>query len=301
MSRPIYQHPLAYLLGLEGLALLHGWAGDRGEEFTRARLDEIRRLVADPELSAHPGVEVSRGGLDDGYTRWAPRYDGPNRLFDLDEPFVYGILDTLPVGRALDAGCGTGRFARGLAQRGHQVIGVDGNAGMLRVAHERVPSARFARGDLHRLPLADASVDLVVCALALSHVAELEGAISEFARVLTPGGHLLISDVHHELIFRGSVVQAPGPDGSPALVPTYRHRPGDFLRAALRHDLLVRGCEEPKEAVPRSDPLETGPGPWESWPWSLMDLVPAARDAAWDIPLVINWHFQRELDSRVQN
>lgn len=285
----IFQHPLAYLLGLEGIALLRGWAGDFDEQFTRDRLDEVRRLLDDPQLSEHPGVQVARGRLEDGYTRWAANYDGPNRLFDLDEPFVYQIMDELPALVALDAGCGTGRFARGLAERGHRVIGVDGNAGMLKVAQERVPSARFARGDLQSLPVADSSVHLVVCALALSHLPTLEPVMSEFARVLAPGGHLIISDVHHELVFRGSVVMAPGPDGRPGLVPTYRHTPGDFLRAALGRQLVLRACEEPMAAL---QPAPTDPGPWESWPWSLLGLLPEAADAAWEIPLVINWHFQ---------
>jgi SAM-dependent methyltransferase len=301
MKKPIFQHPLAYLLGLEGLALMRGWAGDFDEEFTRNRLDEVRRLLHDPLLTSHPGIEVTRGRLDDGYTQWAPDYDSPNRLFDLDEPFVYGVVDDLPIAVALDAGCGTGRFAQGLAHQGHEVIGVDGNVDMLRVARRRVPSARFVLGDLHALPVADASVDLVVCALALSHVPSLEPVMGEFARVLVPGGHLLISDVHHELIFRGSVVMGSGPDGRPCLVPTYRHTPGAFLRVSLNNRLALRGCEEPRQPVPaepKSEPLpELGAadlGPWQSWPWSLMDLLPTARDAAWDIPLVINWHFQRE-------
>ena len=44
----MYQHPLAYLLGLEGIALLRAWAGDHDREFTEARLAEMRRLLADP-------------------------------------------------------------------------------------------------------------------------------------------------------------------------------------------------------------------------------------------------------------
>ncbi|GLY15138.1 hypothetical protein Kisp01_21530 [Kineosporia sp. NBRC 101677] len=294
MREPIYQHPLAYLLGLEGLALLRGWAGDFDEEFTRGRLDEVRRLLDDPQLRAHPGVQARRGLVNDGYQRWAAHYDTPNSLFDLDEPFVHGVVESLPVGTALDAACGTGRFARDLARRGHRVLGVDGNAEMLRVAQGRLPAAQFVRGDLHRLPVADASVDLVVCALALSHLPALEPAMGEFSRVLRPGGHLVISDVHHECVFRGSVVNATGSDGRPGLVPTYRHRPGDFLRAALAHGLQVRACEEPKASRP-VEPEGEDPGPWSGWPWSLSGLAPEAWKAAWDVPLVINWHFQRDV------
>jgi hypothetical protein len=46
----IYQDPLAYLLGLEGIALLDAWAGDHDRAFTDARLAEIRRLLDDEQL-----------------------------------------------------------------------------------------------------------------------------------------------------------------------------------------------------------------------------------------------------------
>ena len=46
----IYQDPLAYLLGLEGIALLDGWAGDHDRAFTEARLAEVRRLLDDEQL-----------------------------------------------------------------------------------------------------------------------------------------------------------------------------------------------------------------------------------------------------------
>ena len=41
----IYQHPLAYLLGIEGVALLRAWAGDHDREFVHARLADVRRLL----------------------------------------------------------------------------------------------------------------------------------------------------------------------------------------------------------------------------------------------------------------
>jgi hypothetical protein len=105
----------------------------------------------------------------------------------------------------------------------------------------------------------------------------------------------VISDVHVELILRGSVVQALGNAGQPGLVPTYRHPTGDFLRAALSHGLQVRRCEEPGVA-PSGDPGAPPPDlvlrPWQEWPWALMDLVPEANRAASSTPAAIIWHFQ---------
>jgi SAM-dependent methyltransferase len=295
----IYQHPLAYLVGLEGLALLRGWGGDFDRDFVLARLAEVRRLLDEPALANHPGVDVARRNSQTGYATWASTYDGPNTLFAIDEPAVDTILDVLPVGDALDAACGTGRFAARLATRGHRVVGVDSSPEMLDVARTNVPGAEFHLGDLDELPVLDASVDLVVCALALAHVPDVAPVMAEFARVIRPGGHVVISDVHHELVFRGSVTRALGPNGEPGRTPAHRHTTGDFLRAALAVGLQVRRCDE--LARPSSDsslqqlpaPDEITVGPWEGWPWTLMDLVPAAAQAAWAIPAIIVWDFER--------
>jgi len=294
----IYQHPLAYLLGLEGIALLRAWAGDYDKAFVEARLAEVRRLLDTESLAGHGGVMVRRGDTVTGYRQWSATYDEPrNALFDVDEPIVREILDALPAGDALDAACGTGRYAADLAARGHRVVGVDSSAEMLGLARARVPRGAFLVGDLHRLPLRDGAVDLVVSGLALAHVPALAPVMAEFARVLRAGGHLVISDAHHELVLRGSVVHALGPAGEPGLVATYRHTPGDFLRAALPAGLQVRRCEEPRGPVgdpppPRPPGAGFEAGGWREWPWSLMDLVPEATWAAGGTPAAIVWHFQ---------
>jgi SAM-dependent methyltransferase len=296
----IYQHPLAYLLGLEGLALLRAWSGDFDQAFVERRLDEVRRLLATEALAAHDGVLVERGDTVTGYRQWASAYDEPrNSLFDSDEPVVHPILDALPPGDALDAACGTGRYAAHLAARGHRVVGVDSSPEMLQRARVRVPSADFRPGDLHRLPVPDGGVDLVVAALALTHVPDLAPVLAEFARVLRPGGRLVIADAHHEIVLRGSVPHALGPHGEPGLTPTYRHTPGDYLRAALPLGLAVRRCEEPLNAPEGAPPpgevtVPTVPevAQWQDWPWSLLGLVPEAARAAWAVPSVIVWEFE---------
>jgi ubiquinone/menaquinone biosynthesis C-methylase UbiE len=292
----IYQHPLAYLLGVEGLALLRAWAGDYDEAFVRARLAEVRRLLEEPVLADHPGVAVRRGDMPGAYRRWSASYDEPrNSLFDSDEPVMHEILEAAPAGTVLDAACGTGRYAAFLAARGHRVVGVDRSTEMLHRARARVPEGTFVCGDLDRLPVAGGAVDAVVCALALVHLPTLAPVMAEFARVLRPDGHLLISDVHRDLVLLGSVVQSLGPAGEPGLAPTYRHSTGDYLRAALPVGLRVRRCEEPRPTLPdepESPPEETTVGEWADWPWTLLPLVPAATHAAWDKPSTTVWHFQ---------
>jgi SAM-dependent methyltransferase len=296
----IYQHPLAYLLGLEGIALLRAWAGDFDKDFVDRRLAEVRRLLATEAIAGHEGVMVDRGDTLTGYRRWSATYDEPrNSLFDRDEPVMHQIIDALPSGDALDAACGTGRYAEYLAGRGHRVVGVDSSPEMLDRARARVPSGEFRLGDLHRLPLADGSVDVVVAALALTHVPALAPVMAEFARVLRPGGHLVISDAHSELVLRGSVPHALGPNDEPGLVASYRHTTGDFLRAALPAGFRVRRCEEPgggpgDDRPPPPPPTEVTVSGWHEWPWSLLDLVPEATRAAWAIPPVVIWLFELE-------
>jgi hypothetical protein len=111
--------PAGYVLGLKGLALLRGWAGDFDETFTRDRLVTVRSLLEDPVLKSHAGVPVNIASVADGYQQWAATYEEPNGLFEFDEPFVHDILDGLRPGVALDAACGTGRFSEELARRGH--------------------------------------------------------------------------------------------------------------------------------------------------------------------------------------
>src|SRR5262249_56726095 len=115
---------------------------------------------------------------------WAAPYAEPgNQMLEIEQPLLRRILDGLPVGTALDAACGTGRHTEYLAQLGHRVIGVDQSAEMLERATRRLPDVEFHRADLDRLPLPDNAVDIVVCALALTHVPRLAPVMAEFARV----------------------------------------------------------------------------------------------------------------------
>jgi SAM-dependent methyltransferase len=215
----IYQHPLAYLLGLEGVALLHAFAGEYDRDFTEARLAEVRALLESADQLGS-GAAIRPIPVVEGYGAWAESYDLPgNQLIDLEQPIVREILDGLPLGTALDAACGTGRHAEYLATLGHTVIGVDSSPEMLAIAAAKVPGAEFSEGDLHQLPLPDQHVDVVVCALALTHVPELVPVLTEFVRVLRPGGHLVISDSRGLLGYFGSPVVKALPGGGFGYLP----------------------------------------------------------------------------------
>ena len=293
----IYQHPLAYLLGLEGIALLRAFSGAYDRDFTLARLREIQELLDSAEELGE-GVEARPMTTRDGYAGWAPVYDEPgNQLLDLEQPVVREILDGLPHGVALDAACGTGRHTAYLAELGHKVIGVDTSPEMLARAREKVPDGEFHEADLHELPLADDSVDLVVCAVALAHVPDLARALTELVRVLRPNGHLVISDSRGLIGDIGLPLVKIGPDGEFGYMPIWGRLASDYLAAALPLGLQVRRCEEPRrpsplvddEARPTADHVPGKPPNI----WSLHRFCSAATNAAYrDNPVAIIWHFQ---------
>ncbi|TQL68785.1 methyltransferase family protein [Nocardioides albertanoniae] len=98
-------------------------------------------------------------------------------------------------GRILDAGCGPGQWSRFLAETGTgEVVGVDASSGFLSSARARHRDLALARADLAALPLADSSVGGVLAWYSIIHTppAGLPSILSELARVLTPGGSLLL-------------------------------------------------------------------------------------------------------------
>jgi SAM-dependent methyltransferase len=97
-----------------------------------------------------------------------------------------------------DVGCGTGFLAAGLAPRVAQVHALDGSPAMIEAAKRNL--AAFANVTYHAtdgdaLPLADASVDAVLANMFLHHCPDPAAAIREMARILRPGGRLVITDM----------------------------------------------------------------------------------------------------------
>ncbi|BCJ38714.1 hypothetical protein Athai_62170 [Actinocatenispora thailandica] len=294
-----YLSRLGYLLGVEGVALLRGIRDGTGDRaFVEARLAEIRELLADPALRDADDLDAAPDGIstDEVYDGWAAHYDGPNSMIELEQPLVRDIVAGLPVGTALDAACGTGRHAGYLAGLGHRVIGVDANARMLAVAATKLPELDLRRGMLDALPLDAGSVDLVVCGLALCHVPDLGPVFAEFARVLRPGGHLVVSDLHQLLSYlRPTLPRAPGPDGRPTILVEY-HRPlSAYLTVALAHGFQLRHCAEPHRADRPERPSPRPPMPTEVG-WELLDQIPEAAALALDVPSIVLLHLQLPAD-----
>ncbi len=102
--------------------------------------------------------------------------------------------------RALDAGCGTGHTALVFAPHLAEVVALDLTEAMLaqgrKLARDRnITNIKFQRGDVERMPFADASFDLVTSRYSAHHYPHPLHALHEFVRVLKPGGTFLLVDV----------------------------------------------------------------------------------------------------------
>jgi ubiquinone/menaquinone biosynthesis C-methylase UbiE len=119
-----------------------------------------------------------------------------------DRPLERGLLAAFaekvrhaPAGPVVDLGCGPGHIAAHLHGLGLPVLGVDQSAEMLAVGSARYPGVSFALSTITRLGLADNSCSGVLSRSSVIHLppALLPSALTEFARVLVPGGWLLLS------------------------------------------------------------------------------------------------------------
>jgi SAM-dependent methyltransferase len=116
------------------------------------------------------------------------------RLAILD-PIMIERVELGPVGRVLDVGCGEGRFCRLLARAAVQTTGIDPTAALIEAARRRHPDGRYVMARAENLPFPDGSFDLVVSYLSLVDIEDLRAAVAELARVLAPGGKLLIANL----------------------------------------------------------------------------------------------------------
>jgi SAM-dependent methyltransferase len=203
-----------------------------------------------------------------------------NGLIDAEEPVVDELIRDLPVGKALDVACGTGRHAARLAALGYETVGIDATAAMLDVARTRAPQVDFRLGDFTALPVDDASFDLAICALALAHVRDPSPAIAEIARAVRPGGRVVLTDAHPTFATVFGQAFFPTPGGGLAFVRNHPVMIGTYLAAFRAGGLNVLDCVE----VPAHVDFTRG-------------LFAPAADAAtafWDgIPAALVWSLEK--------
>lgn len=113
----------------------------------------------------------------------------------LEQQLILGLAGELPGRKVLDAGCGDGTLVGALAARGATVTGVDADPAMLSMAQANAPGASFIQGRVERLPLPDASFDVVAAVAVLCFAPDPAGAMRELTRVLRPGGRLVLGEL----------------------------------------------------------------------------------------------------------
>jgi len=137
--------------------------------------------------------ETDNEALWERHARWWQREYSDGADLEYEHQILPLVAEYVcSTGRVLDVGCGEGQVARHLAGLGCEVVGLDPIAAQVGVAHDRGGGPRYARARADALPCADATFDCVLVCLAIEHVDEFETALGEFARVLAPGGRLVL-------------------------------------------------------------------------------------------------------------
>lgn len=212
----------------------------------------------------------------EAWAAWA-RAPGHDAFWHFTLPQLLEIVPP-PGELTVDLGCGEGRLDRELRARGHRVVGVDSSPTLARLAAEHEDPTTAVLADAVALPIRAGAADLVVACLSLQDVDDLDGAVREAARVLTPAGRLCVAIVHplnSSGRFSGDGADAPfvvehyleerrysdaiERDG---LAMTFHsmHRPFEaYVGAFERAGLAVEALREPSWAAP------VGASRWEGW------------------------------------
>jgi len=212
----------------------------------------------------------------DAYERWAPSYlPAPhNPVMRAEQGAMLELLPPIAGKSALDLACGTGRYARLLAEAGAaRVVAADFSPAMLR----RVDSAWRVRAGLTALPFANGAFDIVVSGLALGHAADLRRCFDEIARVLVPGGVLLYSDFHHAATLAGQTRSFRDERGRRLTVPPDGYAIDAHRTAALGAGFAIDELRELRVGIELNEVFEGSDALYSRFPGLPIALVMRAR------------------------
>ncbi len=187
----------------EGANVWFGLPPDAGlvQDILRHLPEEDPVLAADRRAAARVLAERARIASE-SFRRQGADWD-EMRALDLPaaaiEAALLGLLPAGPLGRVLDIGTGTGRLLELLAPRVSAGLGVDASRAMLALARARLAKTGFGhlsvrQADMYSLPLAG-TYDVVVLQMVLHYAEDPAAVLAEAARVLAPGGCLLVVDL----------------------------------------------------------------------------------------------------------
>lgn len=159
-------------------------------------------LVVRPERAAMAGQPMGGAQPTDelavSYARWRSRRLG--RITDaLERQLLFELVGPVEGKTLLDVGCGDGALASEFARRGAIVTGLDTDPAMIAAARRRAEAEavplRFVAGQAEKLPFENSSFDHVLAVTVLCFIRNAEQPIAEMARVLKPGGRLVIGEL----------------------------------------------------------------------------------------------------------
>lgn len=146
------------------------------------------------------GGDISKHGVEKAYARWAPIYDFVfGKVFETGRNVAIEAASKAcpPGGRLLEVGVGTGISLPGYPSN-ISIVGMDLSEPMLRKAQERVAEQKLANVetlavmDAMRMAVPDRSFDVIVAQYVITAVPNPEATLDEFARVLKPGGEIIL-------------------------------------------------------------------------------------------------------------
>jgi SAM-dependent methyltransferase len=130
----------------------------------------------------------------ENWLRWA-RTPGFDAYWYYRDAFFDQLLPSRPA-RTLEVGCGEGRVARDLRDRGHHVVALDSAEQLVAHARAADPASVYLVAGGAAVPLRDGCVDLVVAYNSFQVVDDMDAAVGECGRVLRHGGHLCFCIAH---------------------------------------------------------------------------------------------------------
>jgi ubiquinone/menaquinone biosynthesis C-methylase UbiE len=141
----------------------------------------------------------------EGYRLWSRTWEtDPSAIVALESRFLAPWISELRGKVLIDLSCGAGRWLTHARRQGAAVFGADICREMLTQASQKAGlPGRLAMADTRAAPFADRCADVAICALSLGHISPIEPAVAELARIVRPGGTLVISDFHPQAIVRG--------------------------------------------------------------------------------------------------
>jgi ubiquinone/menaquinone biosynthesis C-methylase UbiE len=181
---------------------------------------------------------------DVAYNLWAADYDSQpdNMMLAWDEEIFSGLINKMDLKNKIiaDIGCGTGRHWKKIFSREpKKLIGLDVSEGMLKMLQQKFPEAETHHLKNDQLnELEHQSCDIVFSTLTIAHIENAEKALSEWKRVLKPGGEMIITDYHPFALQKGGK-RTFSYNGKTIEVKNYVHSIQKIKQIARQLDLEV--------------------------------------------------------------